>query len=642
MQALFILYLPVSVMFQFANCNLDLLPEVHRQAVYCIKQIIAQYFEENVPLAISDPRNTYVETTGRKLVNTTLRSDDVLISDVIIRELTNGSSRPTVVWHQKHQEEADAILTSFPIERLNFIFILSDYQGDIYESLSEFTEILQYLYVFQVFYCCFPKVIIALPEIPKTIRQNIYNWLQEYLFAASMYNVVLISPKHVASDDRSELTHQMSSDIYTWFPFPKHQNCGESRNLLLIDRWNSQENGQFEQNTDLFPRKISKKFNGCSIKYVLNTNSSASWELEWFLLRTVFESLNITHLEETQDNKLDIVLTRSFGFINMSDIEDSNHMTTLSNYKTSFPHLFSRLRCYVPCPKRTVRHGNFYKVFAPGVWLLFFITCILMTVIIILLQRTRKSESFNNLSYSHYYIWAVVTSVSVPQMPTTSKLRIFFFMWVCYCLIMSTVFQSFFTSFLIEPGTEEQINTFEELLNTDFEILTDSGTIFHFFVYFGFRYKVNEIGHKFRLPKFPIEEFFTHERSAVIASDLDMKLKFPRYWAWIKPYYFYFSVDYSMTFLYFNPFSPYYEAFNSRIVQFHEAGLFTKHIDDFISSKSESVLNVTVLESKLENETTEKYFIFNMKHMKVVFILYLFGNILSVVVFTAEVVLGKK
>ncbi|KAJ9590205.1 hypothetical protein L9F63_016694 [Diploptera punctata] len=280
-----------------------------------------------------------------------------------------------------------------------------------------------------------------------------------------MYNVALIlpEPKHAASVDRSELTHQMVSDIYTWFPFQKHQQCGECRNLVLIDRWNSKENGQFEEKADLFPLKIPKQFDGCSIKYGLFINSSRTWELEWFLVGMVFDSMNVAHLFETHDH--DFIFARSFADVNTFDAENIYNLTELSSYKKSFPHIFYNLRMYIPCPKKNC--GNFYKVFAPGVWLLFFTSCFLLAVITSLIQRTRKSEHFNSLTYSLYCTWAVVNSVAVPQMPTTNKLRLFFFMWVCYCLTMSTVFQSFFTSFLIEPGTEEQINTIVELLNRD-------------------------------------------------------------------------------------------------------------------------------------------------------------------------------
>jgi hypothetical protein len=51
-------------------------------------------------------------------------------------------------------------------------------------------------------------------------------------------------------------------------------------------------------------------------------------------------------------------------------------------------------------------------------------------------------------------------------MPKTWKLRIFFLIYVCYSFAMSTVFQAFFVSFLVEPGYGGKISTFQELLDS--------------------------------------------------------------------------------------------------------------------------------------------------------------------------------
>jgi hypothetical protein len=57
--------------------------------------------------------------------------------------------------------------------------------------------------------------------------------------------------------------------------------------------------------------------------------------------------------------------------------------------------------------------------------------------------------------------------VSVPQMPRTTNLRVLFFVFVCYCFAMSTVFQAFFTSFFVSPGSGKEIANFDELMHSD-------------------------------------------------------------------------------------------------------------------------------------------------------------------------------
>jgi hypothetical protein len=55
-------------------------------------------------------------------------------------------------------------------------------------------------------------------------------------------------------------------------------------------------------------------------------------------------------------------------------------------------------------------------------------------------------------------------SVPVNTQPRSTPLRLFFFCWVCYTVAISTVFQAYLTTFLIEPGYEEPMRNIDEML----------------------------------------------------------------------------------------------------------------------------------------------------------------------------------
>ena len=57
--------------------------------------------------------------------------------------------------------------------------------------------------------------------------------------------------------------------------------------------------------------------------------------------------------------------------------------------------------------------------------------------------------------------------VSVPQQATTSILRVFFFLCVPFCFAISTVFQAFFVSYLVETNNEKRLDTLDELLDSE-------------------------------------------------------------------------------------------------------------------------------------------------------------------------------
>lgn len=48
------------------------------------------------------------------------------------------------------------------------------------------------------------------------------------------------------------------------------------------------------------------------------------------------------------------------------------------------------------------------------------------------------------------------------------SLRSFFIMWVVYSLAVSTVFQTYVSSFLVDPGLEKQISTVDDILHSGF------------------------------------------------------------------------------------------------------------------------------------------------------------------------------
>jgi hypothetical protein len=57
--------------------------------------------------------------------------------------------------------------------------------------------------------------------------------------------------------------------------------------------------------------------------------------------------------------------------------------------------------------------------------------------------------------------------VSVNTQPRSAPLRLFFFSWVCYSVAISTVFQAYLTTFLIEPGYEEPLKNIDQMLKSE-------------------------------------------------------------------------------------------------------------------------------------------------------------------------------
>jgi hypothetical protein len=95
-----------------------------------------------------------------------------------------------------------------------------------------------------------------------------------------------------------------------------------------------------------------------------------------------------------------------------------------------------------------------------------------------LARLSRQDDAYKNISTILYNTWAVVMGVGVTKMPRTYYLLILIFAWISYSFSISTVFQTFFTSFLVDPGLQKQITSLKKLSNSQMEYGVPPGTHF--------------------------------------------------------------------------------------------------------------------------------------------------------------------
>jgi len=128
-----------------------------------------------------------------------------------------------------------------------------------------------------------------------------------------------------------------------------------------------------------------------------------------------------------------------------------------SSHDATIPYIHTELKMLIPCPKPIPGTEKILSTFSLSVWLTMGLVLLLSTAVFWCVgigtyrSMFREAHTYRSLSHCFYNAWAVFMGVSVPQLPTTSILRIFFLLYVCYCFAISTVFQAFFVSYLVEP-----------------------------------------------------------------------------------------------------------------------------------------------------------------------------------------------
>ena len=122
---------------------------------------------------------------------------------------------------------------------------------------------------------------------------------------------------------------------------------------------------------------------------------------------------------------------------------------------------------YVPCGEKFSRWQSIFRMFGISLWLFILVTILLAIFVIILIGKcTQKSRAHKTVEGSFSTNFAIIDGISVPQKPRKIPLRCFFLAWVCYSFAIGTVFQTYLTTFLVDPGMKPHIMNMEELLES--------------------------------------------------------------------------------------------------------------------------------------------------------------------------------
>ncbi|KAJ9597938.1 hypothetical protein L9F63_011225 [Diploptera punctata] len=261
----------------------------------------------------------------------------------------------------------------------------------------------------------------------------------------------------------------ISSEIYTYFPYNSLKYCGDIKEVNLIDIWDNDNGRNFVYEENLFPDKIPKHFHGCPINVSVGNNSTEEHNIG----ESVFKSLNlkVTYLSadpDVTDRFERIRMAMQYLVFGNSEIAMGGiplvvDITMFADHL--FPYFDLQYKWFVPCGKLQSRIDTPLRIFSTSVYIALVVIILLLNIILKLLSKyseERPSGIFTLL----YNIWAISLGVSIEKFPCSYKLRILLFSWICFSFALNVIFQTFFTSYIVDPGVEKQISTLEELLES--------------------------------------------------------------------------------------------------------------------------------------------------------------------------------
>jgi hypothetical protein len=339
-------------------------------------------------------------------------------------------------------------------------------------------------------------VVAGTNEFSVSVQKEIFDHFSRF----RIYNCIIVSQESYAIDkeySRMENINDVDTGInlgvYTWFPYQSSDRCTEVNDITLLDSWIVSAQGHFIKNTDFFPQKFSKRFNGCPLKavvrngywafttnYVYKNNSQVNDEMyvegsEYDLLLIVLAWLNMTFVHVPTPHGFDLG-----GEINLNHLVSGmlakeiyialgtvgTHYILHSSIDSTNLHTMTSFSWYVPCSVKYPRWSSIFRILSVELWIVLIISIVIAAICTTLIGRyCRVSELqvYKTLTSSLTNMWAVILGVSVSTMPRTPSLRLLFFAWVCFSLAFSTVFQAFLTTFLIDSGYKTPIRNMDEL-----------------------------------------------------------------------------------------------------------------------------------------------------------------------------------
>jgi hypothetical protein len=192
------------------------------------------------------------------------------------------------------------------------------------------------------------------------IEELALSFVKETLQIGRGYNVVVM------------VQQDALLNLYTWFPYSSHDNCGEVKNVVLLNQWSTEGEGKFVREGSLFQYEVRSNFHGCTID--LSTTLKGDFEDEFFSQYFLTHKITRNYINDFSDDTpvLENLITcinnlwnresdMSFGAIPLM-------VEAISNSEPSFPYFVFKFSWFVRCAKPFSHLQKIFQIFSLSLW----------------------------------------------------------------------------------------------------------------------------------------------------------------------------------------------------------------------------------------------------------------------------------
>jgi hypothetical protein len=518
-------------------------------------------------------------------------------------------------------------------------------------------------------------LVVVIENHSQNVSRLALDTAEELWNSYKVSNVLLLIPKVGtkflgSTQSLSKNNIPLSFGLYTWIPYQSHKTC-EKLNMFLIEELHHEGKQRLLKKAPLLSDKIPKQFHGCPLRVsiidtppalvVINDTSHTYTGVEVQYMQQLAQAANATIIYQEAPSgdavtvRLKSITDLERGLADLTFGGFPLHPVAAAFADPTISHLDDIMVWYVPCGVPNDRMERVMAIFTPTLWVAI---CGVFVLAVVFVWGVVNVTRFTQLHHSHTstgvlssvsIIWAVTLGISVPEIPRSNTFRAVFLAVVWYSFAISCIFQTYFTSILVNPGRSKQITTLEELYQSSF--------VYHYnnradsFVKFTDPTYYSEIRLKRKECLYGgscIIEYLNNLNVATISSSfhaeyytlaaLPLGSSTPRICTLKDNFY---SVRYT---IYIRKGSFLVDSFNRIIRHVTEAGLIDKLMRDAKTSwRYDNFLDTQLAMDEVfrMNNESAAHIVFSMSHLKLAFYLLALGYLLSIIIITGELLSSR-
>ncbi|KAJ9593015.1 hypothetical protein L9F63_015313 [Diploptera punctata] len=299
--------------------------------------------------------------------------------------------------------------------------------------------------------------------------------------------------------------------------------------------------------------------------------------------------------------------------------------------ESTISYIDSKILWYVPCAKPRQRRESFIRMFSVSLWLLIIIVYMLISLLTWRIgvsgtYHQEESRLYSNIFQTFQTVFAIFIGSSI-EVPHSTQVRIVISFWLWYSFAFNIIFQTFYTSFLVDPGFIKQIENLDELLMSDLKM--------SYVIEFDYLFRDRGDGREAKILRRRsycrflqqcLSNVAVNSDTATISDNLDVRyrMKKSKLLCTLNEEIFKYNIA-----MYLNKGNPLLARINIIIRRLMESGIleqwFKEYDDEFGRMHDDN-----------DQDDSSEYFVFTVSHLFLVFICLLSGYLLSSIAFIFE------